>query len=136
MENLQNNKIVHLISSRHWVSNSLKCYWEILCFWPFCQSLEQVMSNQEAVDCIKHIKDAQSAAKRLTDEALSKKSKDDISCIVVKFQWFSLGNLSFVLLWRKTSCYMFVYFRYKFVPPVSIRDCYNLQQHYCMYKYT
>lgn len=48
--------------------------------------LWKVMSNQEAVDCIKHIKDAQSAAKRLTDEALSKKSKDDISCIVVKFQ--------------------------------------------------
>lgn len=48
--------------------------------------LWKVMSNQEAVDCIKHIKDAQSAAKRLTDEALSRKSKDDISCIVVKFQ--------------------------------------------------
>lgn len=46
----------------------------------------QVMSNQEAMDCIKHIKDAQAAAKRLTEEALSKKSKDDISCIVVKFQ--------------------------------------------------
>jgi protein phosphatase 1L len=44
------------------------------------------MSNQEAVDSIKNIKDAQVAAKRLIDEALSKKSKDDISCIVVKFQ--------------------------------------------------
>ncbi|RVX09287.1 putative protein phosphatase 2C 58 [Vitis vinifera] len=37
--------------------------------------LWKVMSNQEAVDCIKHIKDAQSAAKRLTDEALSKKAR-------------------------------------------------------------
>lgn len=44
------------------------------------------MGNQEAVDCIKNIKDAQSAAKHLTDEAVARKSKDDISCIVVKFQ--------------------------------------------------
>ncbi|KAH7844955.1 hypothetical protein Vadar_033675 [Vaccinium darrowii] len=45
-----------------------------------------VMSNQEAVDSIKSIKDAGSAAKHLIDEALSRKSRDDISCIVVKFQ--------------------------------------------------
>ncbi|XP_021894296.1 probable protein phosphatase 2C 58 isoform X1 [Carica papaya] len=45
----------------------------------------KVMTNQEAVDCIKNLKDAQSAAKHLIEEALSKKSKDDISCIVVKF---------------------------------------------------
>lgn len=46
----------------------------------------QVMSNQEAVDLIKKIKDAQSAAKLLIDEAISRKSKDDISCIVVKLR--------------------------------------------------
>ncbi|XP_024444305.2 probable protein phosphatase 2C 58 isoform X1 [Populus trichocarpa] len=46
----------------------------------------KVMSNQEAVDCIKHIKDAHSAAKNLVEEALSRKSKDDISCIVVRFR--------------------------------------------------
>lgn len=46
----------------------------------------KVMSNQEAVDSIRHIKDAQAAAKHLIEEAVSKKSKDDISCIVVKFQ--------------------------------------------------
>lgn len=45
----------------------------------------KVMTNQEAVDCIKHIKDAQSAAKHLIEHAISRKSKDDISCIVVKF---------------------------------------------------
>ncbi|XVF66796.1 hypothetical protein PTKIN_Ptkin10aG0066700 [Pterospermum kingtungense] len=45
----------------------------------------KVMSNQEAVDTIKNIKDAQSAAKMLIDAAISKKSKDDISCIVVRF---------------------------------------------------
>ncbi|KAI8010575.1 putative protein phosphatase 2C 39 [Camellia lanceoleosa] len=48
--------------------------------------LWKVMSNQDAVDSIKNIKDARSAAKHLTEEALSKKSRDDISCIVVKFQ--------------------------------------------------
>ncbi|KAL0739105.1 hypothetical protein Bca4012_015315 [Brassica carinata] len=44
-----------------------------------------VMSNQEAVDVIKSVKDPQAAAKHLIEVALSKKSKDDISCIVVKF---------------------------------------------------
>ena len=43
------------------------------------------MSNQEAVDCIKNVKDAKAAAKQLTDEALVRKSTDDISCIVVRF---------------------------------------------------
>ncbi|KAL0928079.1 hypothetical protein M5K25_002317 [Dendrobium thyrsiflorum] len=47
--------------------------------------LWKVMSNQEVVDAIKGIKDPQSAAKHLTEEALARKSKDDISCIVVKF---------------------------------------------------
>ncbi|CAN8230173.1 unnamed protein product [Cochlearia groenlandica] len=45
----------------------------------------KVMSNQEAVDAIKSIKDPQAAAKHLIEEAITKKSKDDISCIVVKF---------------------------------------------------
>lgn len=47
--------------------------------------LWKVMSNQEAVDAIRHIEDPQVAAKHLTEEALKRKSKDDISCIVVKF---------------------------------------------------
>ncbi|XP_031473993.1 probable protein phosphatase 2C 39 [Nymphaea colorata] len=47
--------------------------------------LWKVMSNQAAVEAIMHIKDAQAAAKHLTEEALLKKSKDDISCIVVRF---------------------------------------------------
>ncbi|CAA0815989.1 Probable protein phosphatase 2C 39 [Striga hermonthica] len=45
----------------------------------------KVMTNQEAVDCIKNIKDARKAAKRLNDEALARHSKDDISCIIVRF---------------------------------------------------
>ncbi|OAY84794.1 putative protein phosphatase 2C 62 [Ananas comosus] len=48
--------------------------------------LWKVMENQEAVDSIKDIKDPQSAAKHLTEAALARKSSDDISCIVVKFQ--------------------------------------------------
>jgi protein phosphatase 1L len=47
--------------------------------------LWKVMSNQEAVDAIKDIKDPQAAAKHLAEQAVVKKSKDDISCIVVKF---------------------------------------------------
>lgn len=46
--------------------------------------LWKVMTNQEAVECVKNVKDAQSAAKRLTDEAVTRKSKDDISVIVVR----------------------------------------------------
>ncbi|KAK4255531.1 hypothetical protein QN277_008519 [Acacia crassicarpa] len=45
----------------------------------------KVMSNQEAVDCIRKAKDAQAAAKRLIEEAIARNSKDDISCIIVKF---------------------------------------------------
>ncbi|KAJ8755075.1 hypothetical protein K2173_016702 [Erythroxylum novogranatense] len=47
--------------------------------------LWKVMPNQEAADIVMNIKDARSAAKRLTEEALNRKSADDISCIVVKF---------------------------------------------------
>ncbi|XP_047337387.1 probable protein phosphatase 2C 9 [Impatiens glandulifera] len=47
--------------------------------------LWKVMSNQEAVDIAMKIKDEQKAAKQLVAEALNKDSKDDISCIVVRF---------------------------------------------------
>ncbi|KAK6157383.1 hypothetical protein DH2020_011631 [Rehmannia glutinosa] len=45
----------------------------------------KVMSNQEAVNCIRDIKDARKAAKHLNEEALARNSTDDISCIVVRF---------------------------------------------------
>lgn len=48
--------------------------------------LWKVMENQVAVDYIKTIKDPQEASKSLTNEALALGSKDDISCIVVRFQ--------------------------------------------------
>ncbi|CAI9779859.1 unnamed protein product [Fraxinus pennsylvanica] len=44
-----------------------------------------VMGNQEAVNMVRSIKNPQAAAKRLTTEALKRKSKDDISCIVIRF---------------------------------------------------
>lgn len=46
---------------------------------------QQVMKNQEAIDLVKPVKHPQEAAKRLTTEALARKSKDDISCIVIRF---------------------------------------------------
>ncbi|OAY66740.1 putative protein phosphatase 2C 44 [Ananas comosus] len=48
--------------------------------------LWKVIKNQEAVDLVKSIKDPRAAAKRLTTEALTRKSKDDISCIVIRFR--------------------------------------------------
>lgn len=47
--------------------------------------LWKVISNQDAVDMVRAIKDPQAAAKRLTTEALVRNSKDDISCIVIRF---------------------------------------------------
>ena len=51
----------------------------------FGLQLIQVVANQEAVDIAKKIKDPQKAAKQLIAEALDRQSKDDISCIVVRF---------------------------------------------------
>ncbi|XP_022763684.1 probable protein phosphatase 2C 9 isoform X1 [Durio zibethinus] len=48
--------------------------------------LWKVMSNQEAVDIAKKTKNPQRAAKQLVVEALNRESKDDISCIVVRFK--------------------------------------------------
>jgi protein phosphatase 1L len=46
----------------------------------------QVVGNQEAVDIAKKTKDPQRAAKQLATEALKRDSKDDISCVVVRFK--------------------------------------------------
>ncbi|XP_024529219.1 probable protein phosphatase 2C 58 isoform X8 [Selaginella moellendorffii] len=47
--------------------------------------LWKVIENQVAVDLIRGIKDPEEAAKCLTSTAVQKKSRDDISCIVVRF---------------------------------------------------
>ncbi|KAJ9166585.1 hypothetical protein P3X46_021314 [Hevea brasiliensis] len=48
--------------------------------------LWKVVSNQEAVDMARRIKDPLRAAKQLTAEALKRDCKDDISCVVVRFR--------------------------------------------------
>ncbi|KAM7260373.1 hypothetical protein ACFE04_016114 [Oxalis oulophora] len=48
--------------------------------------LWKVVSNQEAVHIARRSKDPEKAAKLLTAEALARESKDDISCIVVRFR--------------------------------------------------
>ncbi|KAJ4954121.1 hypothetical protein NE237_030953 [Protea cynaroides] len=48
--------------------------------------LWKVMGNQEAVDIARKIKDPQRAAKQLSAEAVNRDSKDDISCVVVRFR--------------------------------------------------
>ena len=50
------------------------------------------MANQEAVDIARKIKDPQKAAKQLATEALNRDSKDDISCIVVRFKGWKKGT--------------------------------------------
>ncbi|GJU58168.1 reverse transcriptase domain, reverse transcriptase zinc-binding domain protein [Tanacetum coccineum] len=57
----------------------------VLCERGSLQSAYHVMSNLEAIEMVKSIKDPLAAAKRLTSEALARKSKDDISCIVIRF---------------------------------------------------
>ncbi|KAJ3673746.1 hypothetical protein LUZ60_005738 [Juncus effusus] len=48
--------------------------------------LWKVMTNEEAVEIARKIKDPQAAARQLTAEAVNRNSKDDISCIVVRFK--------------------------------------------------
>ncbi|GER26062.1 protein phosphatase 2C family protein [Striga asiatica] len=45
----------------------------------------KVMSSEEAVGCIQGLKDEQESAEKLIEEALSRESKDYISCVVVMF---------------------------------------------------
>lgn len=48
--------------------------------------LWDVVSNQEAVALVQGISDPQLAAKKLTEEAMTRGSNDNISCIVVQFK--------------------------------------------------
>ncbi|XP_022760303.1 putative protein phosphatase 2C-like protein 44 isoform X2 [Durio zibethinus] len=45
----------------------------------------EVMKNQEAVNLIRHLEDPQEAAECLTKEALSRMSKSNISCVIIRF---------------------------------------------------
>lgn len=46
----------------------------------------KVMSNEEAIDMARKIKDPLKAAKQVALEAVNRECKDDISCIVVRFR--------------------------------------------------
>ncbi|KAM0936305.1 putative protein-serine/threonine phosphatase [Dioscorea sansibarensis] len=48
--------------------------------------LWKVVNNEEAADIARKCKDAQTAARQLTTVAVDRDSKDDISCIVVRFR--------------------------------------------------
>ncbi|KAF5452665.1 hypothetical protein F2P56_027639 [Juglans regia] len=45
----------------------------------------EVMKNQEAVNLIRHMEDAQEAAECLAKEALTRMSKSNISCLIIRF---------------------------------------------------
>ncbi|KAJ7954689.1 putative Protein phosphatase 2c [Quillaja saponaria] len=45
----------------------------------------KVMNNQEAVNLIRHIEDPQEAAECLAKEALTRMSKSNISCLIIRF---------------------------------------------------
>ncbi|KAL5848837.1 hypothetical protein ACOSQ4_006850 [Xanthoceras sorbifolium] len=45
----------------------------------------EVMKNQEAVSLIRHLEDPQEAAECLAKEALTRMSKSNISCVVIRF---------------------------------------------------
>ncbi|XP_024027852.1 probable protein phosphatase 2C 39 [Morus notabilis] len=73
----------HLSSEPHVVVEMIDDNTEFLIL--ASDGLWKVMSNEEAVNAIGQIKDARSAAKTLTEEALNRKSTDDISVVVVRF---------------------------------------------------
>ncbi|KAF1918529.1 phosphatase 2C-like domain-containing protein [Ampelomyces quisqualis] len=50
-----------------------------------CDGLWDVCSDQEAVDLVRHMQDAQEASKKLVDHALARFSTDNLSCMVVRF---------------------------------------------------
>ncbi|KAM0635776.1 hypothetical protein ACHAPW_001444 [Verticillium nonalfalfae] len=50
-----------------------------------CDGLWDVCSDQEAVDLVRNVEDASTAAKNLVDHALNRFSTDNLSCMVVRF---------------------------------------------------
>ncbi|KAH7278709.1 hypothetical protein KP509_38G053300 [Ceratopteris richardii] len=47
--------------------------------------LWKVVDNQTAVDLVREVKDPKAAARQLVEYAIQQNSKDDISCVVVRF---------------------------------------------------
>ncbi|KAG7599353.1 PPM-type phosphatase domain [Arabidopsis suecica] len=65
----------------------------------------KVMTNEEAMEIARRVKDPQKAAKELTAEALRRESKDDISCVVcVTVYGLMVGLMvNLILRWRMMS---------------------------------
>lgn len=74
----------HLRSDPDITNTDVDAYTDVLIL--ASDGLWKVVKNQEAVDIARSAKDPQKAAKHLTNEALRRNSKDDISCIVVRFR--------------------------------------------------
>lgn len=47
--------------------------------------VHQAMKPQEAVNLIRHLEDPQEAAECLAKEAITRMSKSNISCLIIKF---------------------------------------------------
>ncbi|KAI3712361.1 hypothetical protein L1987_70915 [Smallanthus sonchifolius] len=78
------NLKIHLRSDPDITNTNIDANTEI--FILASDGLWKVMTNQEAVNIALKIRDPQKAAKQLAFEALNRESKDDISCIVVRFK--------------------------------------------------
>ncbi|GAV65358.1 PP2C domain-containing protein [Cephalotus follicularis] len=78
------NLKLHLRSDPDIQSADIDCDTDLLIL--ASDGLWKVMSNAEAVDIARKTKDPLRAAKLLSAEALKRDSKDDISCIVVRFK--------------------------------------------------
>ncbi|KAF8034972.1 hypothetical protein BT93_C1102 [Corymbia citriodora subsp. variegata] len=74
----------HLRSDPDIKNTDIDAYTDVLIL--ASDGLWKVVKNQEAVDIARSVKDPQKAAKHLTSEALRRNSKDDISCVVVRFR--------------------------------------------------
>ncbi|KAE9605919.1 hypothetical protein Lal_00025562 [Lupinus albus] len=75
---------LHLRSDPDVQSNDIDIDTDILIL--ASDGLWKVMPNQEAVDIARRIRDPLKAAKQLIAEALKRESRDDISCVVVRFR--------------------------------------------------
>ncbi|OOQ85526.1 protein phosphatase 2C [Penicillium brasilianum] len=58
-----------------------------------CDGLWDVCSDQEAVDLIRNVQDAQHASKLLVDHALARFSTDNLSCMVIRLDSTRLKNV-------------------------------------------
>lgn len=74
----------HLRSDPDVVNLVIRDDWDLLIL--ASDGLWKVVSNQEAVDIAMKTKNPKKAAKLLANEALERDSKDDFSCIVVRFK--------------------------------------------------